>query len=111
MSNAYDEWKATTPDDELAAAEARQARREAMAQRAEDRHLAGSEDPGSDPQPRDPDAVSRSLSEVARLNATLGPDWCESAPVVAEAERDARAALSNHQFVMGHFQRLLEKAA
>ena len=31
--------------------------------------------------------------------------------LVADAERDARAALSNHAFVMGHFERLLGAAA
>lgn len=31
--------------------------------------------------------------------------------VVADAERDARAAIQNHAFVMGHFERLLGRAA
>jgi hypothetical protein len=45
----------------------------------------------------------------------LPPDFAVSSETAAHfnaiAERDARAALQNHQFVMGHFNRLLGKAA
>lgn len=68
----YDEWLTTTPEDEQAAADAREARRSAP--RAE---------PGR-PYPHwpsSPDSVAESLAESARLAKLLGQNWTEGLPI------------------------------